>query len=105
MGNAGGRLVGTLASGFLYEATFARFGLSACLWASAAFLVCSALAAARLTPKEDGAAAPAKKASSKKAGAAAGGKDASGGKKPAAAAAAAAADEVELADVRVTLSY
>ena len=54
MGNAGGRLVGTLASGFLYEATFARFGLSACLWASAAFLACSALAAARLTPKEEG---------------------------------------------------
>ena len=42
MANAGGRLIGTLISGFLYEATAEDFGLAALLWISSAFFVAAA---------------------------------------------------------------
>ena len=42
MANAGGRLVGTLISGFLYEATAEAYGLAALLWISSGFFVAAA---------------------------------------------------------------
>jgi predicted MFS family arabinose efflux permease len=39
MANAGGRLLGTVLSGWVYQAA----GLAACLWISAAFVVIAAL--------------------------------------------------------------
>ena len=39
MANAGGRLIGTILSGLLYQ----WYGLTACLWASAAFVLAAGL--------------------------------------------------------------
>lgn len=39
MANAGGRLAGTIGSGWLYQ----QYGLTGCLWGSAALLLCAAL--------------------------------------------------------------
>jgi predicted MFS family arabinose efflux permease len=44
MANAGGRLVGTVLSGWLYQ----RYGLEGCLWWSSGFVLASALLAFRL---------------------------------------------------------
>ena len=54
MANAGGRLVGTVLSGWVYQA----HGLEGCLWWSAAFVVAAALLSFRL-PAVSGAAVPA----------------------------------------------
>ena len=43
MANAGGRLVGTVASGFVFYHTKSEYGLSVCLWISSAFLLGAAL--------------------------------------------------------------
>lgn len=51
MGNAMGRLVGTLASGFLYKATVDDFGLSVCLWVAGAFLIGATVAGLFLKDK------------------------------------------------------
>ncbi|GMG88560.1 organoarsenical effux MFS transporter ArsJ [Biformimicrobium ophioploci] len=44
MANAGGRLIGTLLSGWLYQS----YGMAACLWVSAGFLLISAISVQRL---------------------------------------------------------
>jgi len=53
MGNAGGRMVGTLVSGFLYTYTVEQFGLSACLWAAAGFLAVSTVVSLYLRPTKE----------------------------------------------------
>jgi predicted MFS family arabinose efflux permease len=52
MANAGGRLVGTLLSGVLYQYTGQQFGISICLWVAAFFMVAAALPAINLGPPE-----------------------------------------------------
>jgi predicted MFS family arabinose efflux permease len=52
MANAGGRLVGTLLSGVLYEYTGQQFGISVCLWVATFFMVAAALPAMNLGPPE-----------------------------------------------------
>jgi predicted MFS family arabinose efflux permease len=47
MANAGGRLAGTVLSGLLYQWR----GIEACLWASAAFVVCAGLLSLLLPPR------------------------------------------------------
>mmetsp|Transcript_311 Transcript_311/g.394 ORF Transcript_311/g.394 Transcript_311/m.394 type:complete len:512 (-) Transcript_311:376-1911(-) len=42
MANAGGRLVGTILSGWIYEETEERWGLSVCLWVSSGFMFLAA---------------------------------------------------------------
>ena len=49
MANAGGRLVGTLLSGLLFQTS----GLGGCLWGSAAFAGCAALISVKL-PRQAG---------------------------------------------------
>ena len=49
MANAGGRLVGTLLSGLVYE----RAGLAACLWTSAGLALAASVVSLGL-PKKDG---------------------------------------------------
>jgi MFS family permease len=52
MANAGGRLVGTLLSGVLYEYTGQQFGISVCLWVATFFMVAAALPTINLGPPE-----------------------------------------------------
>jgi predicted MFS family arabinose efflux permease len=52
MANAGGRLVGTLLSGVLYQYTGQQFGISICLWVAALFMLAAALPAINLGPPE-----------------------------------------------------
>jgi MFS family permease len=52
MSNAGGRFVGTLASGWLYTYTEPSTGLAGCLWVSTALLVTAAVAALLLRPDQ-----------------------------------------------------
>ncbi len=49
MANAGGRLAGTVLSGLGYQA----FGLTGCLWISAAFVAAAAILSSRLPPVEN----------------------------------------------------
>jgi predicted MFS family arabinose efflux permease len=49
MANAGGRLLGTIASGVLYQI----YGLQGCLWGSALFLLCAWAISARLPRHAD----------------------------------------------------
>ena len=59
MANAGGRLVGTVLSGLLYQWQ----GLEACLWASAIFVLAAGVLS-RLLPSDERVAAPAPSAAS-----------------------------------------
>jgi len=52
--NAGGRLIGTLISGFLYQKTIEDFGLSVCLWVSSGFLGAAALVSCWLRRVDNG---------------------------------------------------
>ena len=54
MANAGGRLVGTLSSGLLYQFTGGEWGIVVCLWVAAGFLVAAAVQSLFLRPHEDG---------------------------------------------------
>ncbi len=49
MANAGGRLAGTILSGFGYQ----RFGLTGCLWIATAFVLAAAILSIRLPPVEE----------------------------------------------------
>lgn len=50
MSNAGGRLVGTLLSGIVYEYTASTWGISICLWSATAFLLISSVVSCFLPP-------------------------------------------------------
>ena len=50
MSNAGGRLIGTLLSGVIYEYTSNAWGLSICLWVAAGFLGISSVVSFFLPP-------------------------------------------------------
>ena len=50
MANAGGRLVGTLLSGIVYEYTGDEWGISVCLWLSAGFLLIACVTSITLPP-------------------------------------------------------
>lgn len=52
MANAGGRLFGTVISGFVFHYTKDEFGLSVCLWISSAFLIGAAWSSYYLKPIE-----------------------------------------------------
>jgi hypothetical protein len=54
MANAGGRLVGTLSSGLLYQYTGGEWGIVVCLWVAAGFLVAAAVQSLFLRPQENG---------------------------------------------------
>jgi predicted MFS family arabinose efflux permease len=54
MANAGGRLVGTLLSGLVYQ----QAGLSACLWTSAGLALTAGILSLALPSKEGGALDP-----------------------------------------------
>jgi predicted MFS family arabinose efflux permease len=53
MANAGGRLVGTVLSGWSYQ----QWGLTGCLWLSTAFVVCAGAFSLKLADPEQGGAA------------------------------------------------
>ena len=54
MANAGGRLVGTLCSGLLYQETGGQWGISVCLYVATGFLVVATVLSLFLKPNPDG---------------------------------------------------
>mmetsp|Transcript_21729 Transcript_21729/g.26353 ORF Transcript_21729/g.26353 Transcript_21729/m.26353 type:complete len:525 (+) Transcript_21729:228-1802(+) len=53
MANAGGRLVGTILSGWIFQETQDKWGLSVCLWVSAAFMFVAAVISYALKDKAE----------------------------------------------------
>ena len=53
MANAGGRLVGTMCSGILYQYSGDQWGIAICLWVAAVFLALAAVQSRFLSPHEE----------------------------------------------------